>query len=104
MDFCDSVAQVERNIVVIQTLRNVAGQAGGIWHQLEHSLHMGAFQGHSAGHNHTDIAGTQNNDLFAGHAVIEVHVRLRSTGREHAGRTFTGDAQRATAAFLAAHS
>ena len=103
MDLGDGVAEIERDIVVIQTLHDVARQAGGVRHQLEHCLHMSAFQRHAACHDHADIAGAEDDDLLAGHPVVEVHVSLRGACGEHARRTLAGNAQCAAAALLAAH-
>ena len=64
---------------------------------------MSAFQRHAACHDHADIAGAEDDDLLAGHPVVEVHVSLRGACGEHARRTLAGNAQCAAAALLAAH-
>ena len=63
---------------------------------------MSAFQRHAACHDHADIARAEDDDLRAGHPVVEVQVSLRGACGEHARRTLAGNAQCAAAALLAA--
>ena len=57
MDRSNRMAQVQRNVIVIQALFNVAGKAAGVWLDLKHSLDIGSLKGQTSGHDHADITG-----------------------------------------------
>ena len=103
VDAGDRVREVERDVVVVQALQHVAGQAGGVRQHLVDRLHVRAFQRQPPGHDHADVAGTQDDDLPGRHPVVEVDVSLRHARRVHAGRPLARDGQRAARALPAAH-
>ena len=63
-------------------------------HQLEHGLHMRALERHAARHDHADVARAEDDDLAAGHTVVQVHVRLRGACGKHAGGPLARNAER----------
>ena len=58
MNFCHRMAEHQRYIIIIQTLRNISPQASRIWHNLCHQLHLRPLQGHTPCHNQTNISGS----------------------------------------------
>ena len=67
VDVGDGVAQVEGDVVVVEALLDVPGQAPGIGLNLIDTLYMGPFQGHAPGHDEADIAAAQDHHFPAHH-------------------------------------
>ena len=57
-DLHHRVAQLQWDPVIVQALDDVPLKAAGIRHQLCHHLHLCALQGHTPGHDESDIAGS----------------------------------------------
>ena len=103
LDIDDGMAEIQRNIVVIEALNDIAVQAGRERHQLGTGEDLRALQRHAAGHDQADIAGAEDHDALAGHIAHEVDVLLRSTGGINTGAAGTRRRQRATRTLAAAH-
>ena len=97
------MAQIKRNVIVVQALNDVAVQAGGEGHQLHAGQHLRALQGHAAGHNQADVAAAQDDHPAAGHIAHEVDELLGRAGGVDAGAAGAGGAQRAAGPLAAAH-
>ena len=102
-DIHHRVGKVQRNIVVVQALLDVARQAARIGLNLVHTLDVRALERHAAGHDQADVAAAEDDDLAANHHVLQVDVALRHTGGIYARRTMTRRGQRAAGTFAAAH-
>ena len=104
MDLYYGVAQLQRNIVIVQTLLNISCKTAGVGHQFANCVYLGALQGHSSCHDQTDVTGTQDNDFFAGQIAHLVYVLLGSTCTENTCRTAACNIQSAFGTLSAAHS
>ena len=103
LDVHDGVAELQRNVKVVEALHDVALQTAGIGQQLRHDQHLRALERHAAGHDEADIAAAEDHDPAAGHIALHIDQPLRRTGRVDARRAVAGDIQRAAAALTAAH-
>ena len=99
----DGVGQLQRNIEVVEALDDVTGQAVGVRHDFSHTFDVRAFEGHTAGHDQSDIAGAEDNDFFTGHVAFHVDETLCGPGSEDAGRSESRNADGAGGSFAAAH-
>ena len=97
------MAQVERDVVVVQALHDVAVEAGGERHQLDAGEHLRALQRHAARHDEADVAGAEDHHALAGHVALQVDELLRGTGGVDAGAAGARGAQRAARTLAAAH-
>ena len=97
------MAEVERNVVIHQALDIIAGQTRQERHHFENTFHFCTFKGEAAGHDHADIAGTQNNKAFAGHKSFHVHPALGGTGGKYSRWARAGDADLSARFFATAH-
>ena len=104
LDVHDSVAQLQGDAEVIQTLDDVTLQTAGVGHQFGNDLNLCAFQSHTAGHDQADVTGTQNHALTAGQESFHVDQALCGTGGVDTGGTEAGNIQSTTGTLTAAHS
>ena len=81
-------------------MRIKPGQEG---HHLEHALHLGAFEGQAAGHDHADVARAEDDEALAGHVAFHVDPALGGAGGVDAGRARAGEADLGAGALAAAH-
>ena len=88
----------------VQALYDVSLQAAGVRQKLCHNLNLGALEGHTSRHDKSDIAGTEDDDLTAGHVALHVHQSLRRSCGEDACRTVARDIQGASRTLSAAHA
>ena len=97
------VVELQGNVVVHQTLDDVPVQAAGIGHDFRHQLYLRPFPGHAPGHNQPDVAGAQNDHLFAGQIAFDVVQPLGTAGGVNARGPGAGNAQGPPGTFPAAH-
>ena len=102
-DVGHGMAQIQGDVVIPQTLLNVPGQAAGVGLNLEYRPDMGALQGEPPGHDHADIPGAKNHNLFSHHLVVQVYVGLGHPRGVHAGGPLPRDADGAPGPLPAAH-
>ena len=82
----DRVAQVQRDVIVVQALVDVARQTRGGGLGLVHAEHLRALKRQAARHDEPDVAAAED-DAAAGRQLAEqVRKVLRGAGREHARR------------------
>ena len=98
------MGEVEGDVKVLQALDDVPVQSAGIGHHFHAGQHLGAFQGHAAGHDQADVAAAQDHNPLAGQIAFHVDIALGGAGGEHARRTSAGDGDGAPGALPAAHS
>src|SRR4030042_396087 len=95
---------MERYIEIVEALNDIPLQPPGIMHYFINTPDPGTLQRKPSRHYETDVAGAQNNYLFAGKVAVNVDKPLRHTGGEYTGRAGAGDAYTASGAFAAPHS
>ena len=100
----DGMGQIQRDVEVLQTLHDVAGQAAGIRHDLHAGQHFGPFQRHAAGHDQADVAAAEDEHPLAYQITLHVDIALGSTGGVDAGGAGARDADGTAGAFPAAHA
>ncbi len=93
MDLRHCMGQVQRDIVIIKTLADIPVKAAGIGQDLIYSLNMRTFQGKTAGHNETDITGTQNYGLFPHGKIIKICIILRDACGKYSTGPLTWNGQ-----------
>lgn len=103
MNFRDGMAQIQRNMIIVQALLQIAPQAAGNRLYFKYGLHMRALQCQPSGHNHANIPGAQYDDFMSHHTIVQIDVRLRRTGGKHTGWALARNGQRAARPFPAAH-
>ena len=104
VDVHDGVAQEQGDAEVVQALDDVPLEAAGVGHQLHAGVDLGAQEGHAAGHDEADVAGAQDDHLFAGHDALQIGELLGGAGGEDAGAALAGGAQGAPGPLAAAHA
>lgn len=97
------MGKIQRNIIIVQALYNIAGQTVGERADFQHCLHLAAFKAHAARHDKADIAAAQNNDFVPGDIAFHVNHALCRTGGKYACGAFTRDTDSAAGTFAAAH-
>ena len=97
------MTEKKRNIVILQALNDIAVQAGGIGHDLNAGEDFGSLKRHAAGHDQSDIAGTENNDTPPGHESFQIDKTLCCAGRIDSRAPGSGRAERSARPFTAAH-
>ena len=102
-DIHHSMAQLQRNSKIIQTLNNISFQSAGVWHQFCNKLHLRTLQSHAAGHNQPDVAGAEDYHLPAGHSSFHIDVTLCRAGRIDSCGTVTRNIQSPSGTFSTAH-
>ena len=102
-DVDDSVAELQRNVKVVQALDDISLQAAGIRHQFRDYLDLRAFERHAARHDQSDVAGAEDHDFAAGHSALQIHEALRRARGVDARRAVSGDVQRSSRPLAAAH-
>ena len=98
------MGQQKRDVEVIKTLDYITLKAAGIRHQLAYGLYLSAFQSHAAGHNKSDITGTQDNDFLTGHIAFDIYKALSRSCCENTGRTKARDIKCASWPLTAPHT
>ena len=68
--------KVEGNAEVVQALDNVAGEAGGVGHDFDHSLHLASDPAHAPGHDEPDVARADHDDFLAGNVAFDIDEAL----------------------------
>ena len=102
-DIRDGVAEIERNIIVLEALNDVPVQAGGIRHELHTGKDFCPLKGHPPGHDQADIARTEDHNAFPRHQAFQVDEALRGPGGIDSGAAGAGRTKRATGTLAAAH-
>ena len=77
---CNSMAQIKRNLIILEALYNVPVETGRIRHDFDTGKDFGALQRHSSGHNQPDIAGTKDDYTLSGHHPFKVDIFLSGSG------------------------
>jgi hypothetical protein len=62
VDAHDGGREVERDVEVVQALHDVARQAVGVRHQLEHAHHLHPLQDQPPRHDQADVARAEDRD------------------------------------------
>ena len=104
LDLRHRVGQIQRDIIIVQALHDVARQTAGIRHHLNAGQHLRALQRHAAGHDKADIARAQNHHAAAHHVALNVQIPLGRARGEYASRARARDGNGAARAFAAAHA
>ena len=99
----DSVAEIKRNAVIVKALSDISLKTVGIRHKLNNSLYLRTLKGHTARHNKTNVAGAEDEHLFAHHIAFHIDISLGGSGGENAGGAFAGNGDGAAGSFAAAH-
>ena len=102
VDIDHLMSQKKRNIKVIQTLRDIAHQTGGTGQNFNDRLNLDTAPAHTARHNKTDVAGTDDDCTFSRDDTFDIEQFLGGTGSPDTGGTAPGDRQIAAAALAAA--
>ena len=97
------MAEIKRNAVIVKALGDISLKTVGIRHKLNNSLNLRPLKGHTARHNKTDVAGTEDEHLFAHHIAFHIDISLGGSGGENAGGAFAGNGDGAAGSFAAAH-
>ena len=87
----DCMGKQQRNVKILQALDDISLQTAGIGHQLGNGFDFRTFEGHSARHNQTDIAGAEDYYLFTRKKAFHIDETLGCTGGVNACRTEAGD-------------
>ncbi len=95
--------QLQRDVEIQQALDVIAAQATEVGHHLQHALDFGALKSEAAGHDHADVARSQDDETAAGHVTFDIDPTLRRPRGEDARRTRAGDADLRAGALAAAH-
>ena len=103
MDSNDGVGEVQRNIIVVQTLNDITGKTVGEGADFQASLNLAAFQAHTASHNQADVAAAEDNDFVTRQIAFHINHTLSSAGSENASRTLARNTDSATGTLTAAH-
>ena len=74
------MGKIERDIIIIQTLNNIAVEAGGERHDFHAGENLCSLQGHTPCHDEADVAGTQDHHPFSGHHAFQVNKALGCSG------------------------
>ena len=98
------MGQIQRDVEVLQTLHDVAGQAAGIRHDLHAGQHFGPFQRHAAGHDQADVAAAEDEHPLAYQIALHVDIALGRTGGVDTGRAAARNANGTAGALPAAHA
>jgi len=102
VDGNNSVAQVQRNLVVLKALHNIALKTIASGKNLEHTKNVAVLKSHTTSHDKTDITRTKDNDVLARKVAINVHKLLCKTGSENTSRTRARDLDGCTRTLTAA--
>ena len=103
MNFRHSMAQVQRDVVVIETLFNISWQSRRIGLHLIDSFHMSPFQCQTPCHDHANVSGSQYHHLFSRHLVVQIDISLRHSRGEYSRRTLSGYGKSSSRSLTAAH-
>ena len=79
------------NPVVIQTLYLIAAQSAQMRHHFVDAFHFHMLQRHPSRHDHTDIAGAQNNRFLSRFKSLYIDILLHRSGCQHACRAGAQD-------------
>ena len=99
----NGMGQIQRNIIVIQALYHITGQAVREGADFQDSLDFTAFQGHTAGHDEANIATTEDDNFLTRQITFHVDHALSRTSREDASRTIARDTDGTACTFAATH-
>ena len=102
-DVHNGMAQLQRNIIIIQTLYDISLQSSGIRHQLCNNLNLCAFKCHSSRHDQSDVAGTKDHDLPPRHIAFDIDQSLCRTCRENTCRTIARNIKCTSGTLTASH-
>ena len=102
-DIGNGVAEVERNIIIVEALDNIAVEPVGIGAKLDAGKHLGTLQRHAASHDKTDIAGAENDHPTTDHVALHIDIALRRPRGKDTGGTIAGNGNSAAGTLPAAH-
>ena len=97
------MGKIQRDVVVIEALHDVAVEAGAKRHELHTRQHLRALQGHAARHDQADVTRTEDDAALARHVAQQVNKLLRGAGGVDAGAAGARGGQRAARTLAAAH-
>ena len=97
------MAEGQRDVIIMEALLDIPRQPARDRHDFKNADDMRSFESKAAGHDHAYVARTEDDDLLARHAVVQVDVGLGNAGCEYARRPCAGDCQSAAGALAAAH-
>ena len=103
VNFRHGMAQLQRNIIVVETLYNISLKAAGIWHQLGYHLHLSSLQRHTPCHDKPDITRAQDYNFLSHAVAFYIHQTLGSSRRKNAGRPVTRNIEGPSRALPASH-
>ena len=93
--------QHKRNVVVAQTLHDITIKPGRIGHEFDARVYVAAVEGHTARHNKTYIAASQNYHFVARLQTFHVHQSLSRTGGINTRATRSGNVYGSSRTFAA---
>ena len=72
------MGEKERDVVVLEALHHIPGEAAGVREDLNYCKHLRTLEGEPPRHDHPDVPGTEDHDPLPDHEVFEVDEMLGS--------------------------
>ena len=87
----------------MEALHDIAGEARGVGQYLDDGVHLATYPAHAPGHDQTDVARADDDNILARHIAFDIDQALRESGGVDAGGSRSRDADIAPVAFPTAH-
>ena len=95
--------EIQRDIIIVQTLHYISVQTVGIRTQLHTADHLCTLQTHTARHDQTDITGTENQYPFTNHIPFNIYITLCCSRSKDTGWAISGNRNGSPGTLAAPH-